>query len=120
MKKQKSAKPDGLSIARQGYDYSWWPALYRQQDFRMEVRRVYDEELRPMLETLIGEQPENGIRTLDQYAKELSASAEMNFLRWRIFNHETRAVKTGADYLENIEYLRRWIRARMAYLDTAW
>ncbi|MBQ4266029.1 MAG: CotH kinase family protein [Clostridia bacterium] len=115
-----SAEPDGLSIARQGYDYSWWPALYRQQDFRAEVRLVYEGELRPMLEALIGDGQEEGICTLDQYAGELAASAEMNFLRWRIFNHDTRAVKTGADYPQNIEYLRRWIRARMAYLDTAW
>ena len=39
------AEPEGLSIARQGYDYSWWPALYRHQDFREVVRNVYETEL---------------------------------------------------------------------------
>lgn len=118
-----SVDPKGLSIARQGYSYSWWPALYKQEDFRQAVRRVYQEELRPLLQVLIGSaQPEeaSAVRPLAAYEQELTASAEMNFLRWRVFNHETRAVKTGEDYPANIRYLRSFIQKRMEYLDSTW
>lgn len=116
-------EPTGLSVARQGFDYSWWPALYKQKDFAAEVRRVYDRQLRPMLEVLVGErarQADDAVQSLDVYAAQLHASAQMNFARWRVLNHKTRAVKTGATYEENIEYLRTWICERMAYLDEAW
>ncbi len=117
------AEPTGLSVARQGVDYSWWPALYKQKDFAAEVRRVYDRRLRPMLEVLVGErarQADDVVQPLDVYAAQLHASAQMNFARWRVLNHKTRAVKTGATYEENIAYLRTWICERMAYLDKTW
>jgi len=118
----KTAAPEGLGVAEGGEDYSWWPALYGQQDFRAEVRRVWESELRAMLETLAGVRGEthSGVPTLDRLQAELEASAAMNFARWRVLNHSTRAVKTGATYEENIEYLRSWILDRIAYLDGAW
>ncbi len=121
--KLSAAAPQGLGVAEDGADYSWWPALYRQKDFRAQVRRVYDSELRPLLEVLVGQRAaakDCAVRSLDRYAQELSASAEMNFTRWRVLNHSTRAVKTGASYAENIEYLRGWIIERMRFLDDAW
>ncbi len=117
------ASPKGLSAAKKGFSYSWWPALYRQQDFKAEVRRVYEAQLRPMLATIVGDREEtedSHIVSLDTYAEELNASAQMNFVRWRVLNNRVRAVKTGASYEENIEYLRAWIRDRMEDLDQNW
>ncbi len=115
-----AASPSGLSVANMGYSYSWWPALYEQADFRQEVSRVYDAQLRPLLEALLGTRTDARIQPIDACAQELEASAQMNFTRWRVLNHRTRAVKTGATYAENIEYLREWIEARMAFLDSQW
>ena len=120
---EKDAAPQGLRIAKEGYRYSWWPALYAQEDFAARVREVYDGELRPLLEVLAGMRvPWAGcaVRSLEAYAQELSASAAMNFARWRIFNSPSRAIQTGADYEENIGYLKTWIAARMEFLDGAW
>ena len=119
----KTAEPKDLSVAENGFAYSWWPALYRQADFAREVRSVYDGQLRGLLEVITGQraaQADSGIKSIDDYAAELDASAAMNFTRWRVLNHKTRAVKTGATYEENIEYLRGWILARMNYLNSAW
>lgn len=119
----KVAGPQGMTVAEGGESYSWWPALSRQNDFAAEVKDVYAEELRPLLCVLIGDAPETEelqIRSLDSYAKELDASAQMNFKRWRVLNHSSREMKTGATYEENIEYLRDWIRERMRVLDAAW
>jgi len=115
------AAPTGLSAAQSGFSYSVWPALYRHEEFAAAVREVYDAELRPLLEVLVGERTaQNGVLTIEDYAAQLRASAAMNFKRWRVLNHETRAVKTGATYEENVVYLRDWIKARMAYLDENW
>lgn len=121
--KLEAASPEGLSIAKEGYGYSWWPALVKQEDFAAEVSRVYTEELRPLLQVLIGEAsaPEGAsVKSLNEYARELDASAQMNFKRWRVLNHSTRAIQTGATYDENIEYLTSWIRLRMQALDESW
>ena len=53
-------------------------------------------------------------------AAELDDSAQMNFKRWNILNASNRAVKTGASYAENIDYLTEWIRERIAFLNTKW
>ena len=116
------AAPTGL-IADRASAYSWWSALCRQEDFHAEVVRVYEQELRPMLMGVAGEWAMSAgrqLRTLDAYERELSASAAMNFARWRVLNHATRAVKTGATYSENIETLRTWIVRRVAWLDERW
>lgn len=118
-----AAKPDDLSVAEGGFDYSWWPALAKQQDFAEAVQKTWTEVYCPLLHVLTGEwaAPAGcGIKTLDEYATELEASANMNFVRWRVLNHNSRAVKTGATYEENIEYLREWIKARTEFLDTCW
>ncbi|MDO5299005.1 MAG: CotH kinase family protein [Clostridia bacterium] len=121
--KLETAAPTGLNVAQKGFKYSWWPALYKQSDFAAQVRSVFDEELKPLLYGVIGEYAlpaGSGLKSLDAYAQELSASAEMNFVRWRVLNHSSRAVKTGATYAENIEYLRDWIENRLEYLDKTW
>lgn len=118
-----AAKPDDLSVAEGGFDYSWWPALAKQQDFAEAVQKTWTEVYSPLLHVLTGEwaaPAECGIKTLNEYAKELEASANMNFVRWRVLNHNSRAVKTGATYEENIKYLREWIKARTEFLDTCW
>ena len=118
-----AADPDDLSVAEGGFDYSWWPALAAQPDFAEAVQETWAEVYCPLLHVLTGEwaaPADCGIKTLDAYAQELEASANMNFVRWRVLNHSSRAVKTGATYGENIEYLREWIKDRAAYLDTRW
>lgn len=120
---EKDAEPEGLRIAKEGYRYSWWPALYAQEDFAAHVRMVYEEELRPMLEVLAGVRAAwegCAVNALDDYARELNASAAMNFARWRIFNHSSRAIQTGEDYEENIKFLKNWIKERTMFLDGAW
>ena len=49
------------------------------------MREVYDSELRPILEVIVGDREEeagSAIVSLDTYAAELEASAQMNFVRF--------------------------------------
>ena len=117
------AAPKGLTVGGIMSGHAWWPALYHKEDFKQAVCETWRDVYRPLLLVLIGEiAPWDGcgVRPIAEIASELEASAQMNFRRWNILNAENRAVKTGATYAENIDYLTEWIRRRIDYLDTQW
>ena len=93
------------------------------QDSGRLVSEVHADEVRTLLLVLLGEAdaPDGAtVQSLEAYQAELDASAQMNFGRWKVLNHSSREMKTGATYDENIEYLKDWIRDRMSVLDEAW
>ena len=98
---------------------NWYGMLYKHQDFQAEVRRVYHERFRPALAKLIGEAERDGgtIRSLEQYADEIAASAEMNFIRFRPGNVQGIYQKSGKNHEDAKKYLFRWIRRRVASMD---
>lgn len=123
--KTKLTSPEGLYAATDDYEkYYWWPKLYEHEEFVEAVKEAYELYFRPCLEVLLGLREPSGktgeLQSLDDYAAYMSASTDMNFTRWRIFNADEFPVKTGANYEENIEYLRTFLTQRMAYLDSIW
>ena len=104
-----------------GTSYYWFPAAYQQEDFRWKVQEVYAEVYVPILETLLGlREGEGGLTSIDAYASGISSCAAMNFKRWPMFNVEARKIKTGADYAENIQYLKTFLTTRMEFLEKEW
>lgn len=123
--KTKLTSPEGLYAATDDYEkYYWWPKLYQHEEFVEAVKEAYELYYRPCLEVLLGLREPSGktgeLKSLDDYAAFMDASVAMNFTRWRIFNADEFPVKTGANYEENIEYLRSFLTKRMAYLDSIW
>ena len=117
------AAPQGLRVGGTMTQHAWWPAMAHREDFRAAVSEAWRTVYRPLLLVLVGDlAPWEGcaVRPVAEIAEELDASAQMNFRRWNILNAANRAVKTGASYAENVEYLTGWIRARIEYLDTQW
>ena len=117
------AAPEGLGVGGIITEHGWWAAMAHRDDFAAEVSRLWQTVYRPMLQVLTGDlAPWDGcaVQPLAKMAAELDDSAQMNFKRWHILNASNRAVKTGASYAENIEYLTGWIRERIAFLDTKW
>ncbi len=106
----------------QGEHYYWFPALYKHADFKEAVKKAYYESFVPALDVLLGITPsgEGDLRSLDEYASEIWASADMNFTRRPIFNSSQAYVKTGRNYAENIEYVRKFLTERMAFLEESW
>lgn len=98
---------------------NWYGMLYKHQDFQAEVRRMYHERFRPALAKLIGEAGTDGeaIRSLERYADEIAASAEMNFIRFRPGNVQGIYEKSGKNHEDAKKYLFRWIRRRAASMD---
>lgn len=123
--KSKLTSPEGLFAATDDLEkYYWWPKLYEHEEFVKAVKEAYELYFRPCLEVLLGLREASAatgdLKSLDAYAAYIRSSADMNFTRWRIFNADEFPVKTGADYEENIEYLRVFLTERMAYLDSIW
>ena len=116
------APASGFGVCtEQSESYYWYPAAYRHADFRWRVQELYAEVFVPVLETLLGQRPsEEGLRSIDEHAAWLEASAAMNFKRWPVFNIKARPIQTGANYAENIEYIRNFLTERMAFLNEAW
>ncbi len=115
--------PTGFSAnSDRGENYYWFPALYRKKDFYAAAVKTYHEQFVPALRILLGQEKSsgNGLRSIQEYAAELEATAAMNFIRWPVFNSPSRQVKTGKDYAENISYLENFISGRMAFLSENW
>ncbi len=104
-----------------GAQYYWFPALYRQPDFKQAAIAAYHESFVPALNVLLGNDPPvSNLRSLKEYADEIEDSAAMNFIRWPIFNSPFWEVETGKNYAENIEYIRAFFEGRMAFLAESW
>ena len=115
--------PIGFSANKdRGMTYYWFPTLYGHKDFYDQVVETYHDAFVPAIKVLLGLEtdPTGAMQSIDDYAKELDASAAMNFARWQIFNTTDRMVKTGKDYKSNIAYLKNFLSLRMAFLDEHW
>ena len=117
-----SSSPTGLSVCDDyGENYYWYPAAYRREDFRWRAQELYTTVFKPILEAVLSEtSPQEGLRTLDELAAHLDATAAMNFVRWPVFNVKARPIQTGANYAENIDYVRNFLTQRMAFLEKEW
>ena len=99
--------------------YYWFPAAYRQEDFRWRAQELYTTVFLPILEAMTGEGSDT-VTSIDAYGEKLEASAAMNFKRWPVFNIKSRPIKTGANYQENLDFVKNFIEERMAFLDKEW
>ncbi len=109
--------------ADQGEPYYWYPALYQQPDFYKNAVSAFYRDYVPVLEVLLGLRegdPEGELRTIDEYAQAIAPSAAMNYVRWPVFNSKARVVKTGANYEENIDFLKNFLQKRMEFLSGEW
>ena len=113
---------DGFWINNASGKSYWWPALYKQADFKAAVKEQYRLTFKPALEILLGlrEAPTNGLRSLDDYAKSIEASAAMNLVRWPALKNPSTVAKTGHTFERNIDYLRKFLQERYEFLNKEW
>ena len=111
-----------VTNADTGEAYYWLPNVYKRDDFKAAAIQTYHDTFVPALNILLGGAPSSGsgLRSLNEYASELEASAAMNFIRWPIFNSPNWQVETGKDYAANMDYLRAFVEGRMAFLQENW
>lgn len=119
---RKRASATVLKVCKDyGQSYYWYPAAYRQEDFRWRAQELYATVFKPILEAMLSDEPgTEELRTLSELESHLESSAAMNFTRWPVFNNPARPIQTGADYAENIQYIRTFLTQRMAFLEEEW
>ena len=104
--------------------YYWFPQAMKQTDFKQEAIRLYRAVYAPALRILLGQEkdPQGRILSLDEYAAEIAASAEMDNIRWPISKNRATNfnTKTGSTPSANVGYLRSFIERRLAFLDEQW
>lgn len=105
--------------------YYWFTQAMRQSDFKAEMIRTYYEVYRPACLILLGEavDPSGTLRSIDEYMDEIRASAAMDNTRWNktIWNQQSGGnPRAGNNLNECAEYLKNFIRVRMAALDKAY
>nr|MBR4280186.1 CotH kinase family protein [Clostridia bacterium] len=100
----------------------WWPALYKQADFKAAVKARYQDTFKPALEILLGlrEAEDSVLKSLDAYAAAIEDSAAMNLVRWPALKNPSTVAKTGHTFEMNIDYLRKFLRERYEFLNKEW
>jgi hypothetical protein len=116
---KKVLSPSGFWINAAGGSY-WWPALYRHADFASAVKERYEAVFAPAMRILLGRQAAaGGLKSLKDYAAGISASSEMNFIRWPMTDSANGVADTGDTLDANLAFLYDFISRRMAFLDDA-
>lgn len=115
----------GLWIAGATDKKLWWPALYKQPDFRQQVNQLWQTRMREAVEILLGKKAAaagSSLRSLDEYADQVRESYEMNLIRWPRPATPTTATtaNTGRTLEANMKYLKQFISDRYNYLNSEW
>ena len=116
-------EPEQFYIQNESAPYCWFPAAMKLPAFAEKVRQTYREVYAPALEILLGlrKDPAGILRSLDEYAAEVAASAALENVRWRIaVNRNTNYNLTGDTPEENIAFLHDYITRRMNFLNAQW
>ena len=102
------------------YLYHW---LLTHEDLQQMTRRVYEEEVLPAAEILLGrrEAPEGShMKSIDAYRAEIADSAGMNELRFTGNQIKGVAPESGKTFEDSVAYLKYWIEKRTDALTAGW
>lgn len=108
---------------RLGHTRYLWHWLLRHEDMQKLTRQVYDEQILPAAEILLGrrEAPEGStMKSIDAYRAEIAASAGMNEMRWKGNKIRGVAEESGSNFEESVAYLKDWIATRTDALTENW
>ncbi len=117
------ADPARFYVQNSGAAYAWFPAAMKLPEFAERVRQIYREVYLPALEILLGQRqdPTGTLRSLDEYAAEVAASAALENVRWQFTVYRpSNYGGTGDTPEETIAFLRDYISRRMAFLNAQW
>ena len=93
----------------------WYTQLFTIPEFRSEVERIYNSEIKEVLAT--------SNTKINSYKTQLSnVSAKMNFIKWKTLGKSNafgtyRGHKNKDTYEEEVQYLLNWIDKRVEYME---
>lgn len=106
-----SEDPKGVSnLSLHAYSSPWYDALYQKEEVYEKICSYYEKKVSPYLDELVTE-------TIDEYREYLSASAQMNDIRWQVdLNNNEYYSDRETEY----EELKQFITERKDFLDGVW
>ena len=114
-------KPRGFSHNDRNGSRYWWPEMYKLPEFRERVSVLWNERYMDAIAVLLGEKPGTGrIRSIDEYAAEISKSADMTFTAFPMTTSKSNLARTGDNFEENIDFLRNYLSDRRDFLNEEW
>jgi hypothetical protein len=87
-------------------------ALYKHEIFREYVIRLWEAVAAPAIRGLVGLEGHDGVRTIDCYIYEVTASRAMERIIWPL--------PTGRSFSVQVPNLAHFARARFMFLDGHW
>ena len=115
--------PQSLFLHNNNRKHLMYNHLYKHADFKAHLLQVYHSDYRPALETLLGlREPREGyhLTSIDSYAAEIAASAQMNGAVWRVNSEKGFETKSGTDFEKAVVFLKDYLMKRMVFLNTEW
>ena len=120
--------PACLWIAEKDRDTAWYPAVWKQADFREKVASLWNERMKQCVEVLLGIRSNKDVpgaenlMTVDQYAETIRASVVMDRIRWPRMNSPSASSYswTGASFDDNLTYLKDFMEKRYEFLNQTW
>ncbi|MCI8786030.1 MAG: hypothetical protein HFI84_05135 [Eubacterium sp.] len=92
----------------------------RHDAVKRQIIEQWNETFRPAVLYLLGKETEarpKKLKTLTEYEKELSVSAELNFKIWpETLAHTVIGVQNGRDFAESVAYIKNFLTARETFL----
>lgn len=104
------------------HPYYWFARAARRTEFSDAALYTYNRLYSPAIEILLGNRkdPWGNLRSIDQYAKEVAASAQADLIRWPGSLRNTYSnfnPGTGDTFSDQINYLKRYLVLRKTALD---
>jgi len=99
--------------------------LYKKDSFLTAVKTEWNKTFKPLLTTCVSKSNSasgSTLKTITEYSKLLTPSAAMNFTRWdNIDKVDGDAYNnTGSTYPEHVNFLRTFLKERLAFLNKEW
>lgn len=115
-------RPDYVYIrsSATSYLYHW---MLTHDDFRSCSRMLFDTVFMPAVEILLGQrdpQADSFLRSIDDYRREISASAAMNFTRWNPRLIPEQYEPSGRTFKDANVFLKDWITRRIVAMNEQW
>lgn len=117
------SQPEKAYLTMVQQDTNLYYLLSKHEDFMQGVIEGFHSDLAPAVRVLLGmEAPSQGshVQSIDQYAADIAASAQMNFSRWPESIIQGYYEKSGKTHEASLSYYKEWLSKRFEFMLEMW
>lgn len=115
--------PKTLFLSRKSGNTLLYNRLHTFPDFKKRLQEIYASDYRAALETLVGigtGREGMQLKSIDAYATEIAASAQMNGVLWNSSYSSGYIKEAGDNFEKAVTYLKKFLEKRLAFLNVEW